>query len=131
MSGRPVTARISERDYLTALVAGGHPLQADEPAELGGSDQGPTPDELLAAALGACTAITLKMYARRKGWPLEGVDVDLEVIEQDGTRSIRRRVKPRGPLSPEQRERLGQIANACPVHKMLVGLTVVETTLAD
>lgn len=125
-----VHASIGSQDFHTRIQVGPHALASDEPADLGGRDLGPKPDELAAAALGACTAITLRMYAGRKGWPLAGVDVALEVIEDGGKRSLRRRITFHGPLSAEQRTRLGQVADACPVHKMLTQGTAVETTVA-
>ncbi|MGC6330012.1 OsmC family protein [Rhizorhabdus sp. FW153] len=69
------TATIGANRYRTTIVAGGHQLTADEPEALGGADSGPAPFDLLLAALGACTAITLRMYAEKKGWPLESLDI--------------------------------------------------------
>jgi putative redox protein len=123
--------RIGTQDYRTTIRVGSHELIVDEPPDKGGQDQGPKPTELVAAALGACTGITLRMYAGRKGWPLEGADVDVEVIEENGRRSLKRRVRLHGALSDEQRARLRQIADACPVHKMLALETAIETTVVD
>jgi putative redox protein len=118
--------------YLTRMQVGPHSAIADEPEALGGSDSGPAPDELLLSALGACTAITLRMYAQRKQWPLESVQVTLDYLDRgkDLTR-IARSVQLSGPLDAEQRARLLQIANACPVHKMLMGAMDIPTTLAE
>jgi putative redox protein len=134
MSARPVSATLSTSapPYATALTLGPHPAIADEPAELGGGDTGPTPDEIVLSALGACTAITLRMYAQRKQWPLEEVRVELSYLERGKERSvIERRVHLQGPLDGEQRERLLQIANACPVHRLLTGQVEVPTVLGD
>ncbi len=134
MASRPVSARIgaSYPAFATQLVVGHHHLVADEPADLGGADTGPAPDELVLSALGACTAITLRMFAERKQWPLKGVEVALDFDERGKDRSvIRRRVTLRGPLDDTQRERLLQVANACPVHRLLTGTIEVPTALAD
>lgn len=118
-------ARTTGADHRVALEDGaGHVLHADEPASLGGGDTAPTPDALLLSALGACTAITLRMYAARKQWPLDGVEVDL-ALDSDGApgagTDIARTITLRGPLDADQRQRLLQIANACPIHRLLTG----------
>jgi putative redox protein len=115
-------------------------LIADEPAGAG-DDLGPTPYDLLLASLGTCTAMTLRLYAERKGWPLEHVSVQLthERIHVDDSRSchtrpcgierIERVVNLAGSLSAEQRERLLAIAERCPVHRTITGETRVVTRL--
>ncbi len=132
MSDRPATVRYGSTypPYATQLVVGHHHTVADEPVDLGGGDTGPTPVEILLSALGSCTAITLRMYAERKQWPLEGVEVKLAYAERGKEKTvITRSVELRGKLDAEQRERLLQIANACPVHKILTGTVEVPTTL--
>ncbi|VXB23543.1 Peroxiredoxin [Luteimonas sp. 9C] len=128
-------ARTDGVDFRVALEDGaGHRWAADEPASLGGGDSAPTPDHLLLSALGACTAITLRMYAARKQWPLEGVDVEL-LLDPDGKPAagtdITRHITLRGPLDADQRARLLQIANTCPVHRLLTGEVRIASTLHD
>ena len=105
-------------------------LVGDEPAELGGTDTGPNPFEYLLSALGCCTSMTLAMYAKRKAWPLEAVEVHLRherVVGQSPVDRITRVVKLEGALDDEQRERLLEIANKCPVHQTLTKGAFVET----
>ncbi|MGD1866005.1 MAG: OsmC family protein [Phormidesmis sp.] len=104
-------------------------LTVDEPAELGGTDAGPTPTELVFAGLGACKAITLKMYADRKGWPLKAVDADVETQQIDRQYRVVVRLQLTGELSEEQTERLLAISNKCPVHKLLAPSAEIETVL--
>jgi putative redox protein len=123
------------------IEAGGHHLVSDEPVEWGGADAGPTPYDLLLAALGSCTAITLQMYARHKAWPLEGIEVrlrhekihardcaDCETKEGRIDR-IEREIVLRGALDDGQRARLLEIADRCPVHRTLSAEIRISTRL--
>lgn len=112
----------------------GHAWAADEPTDKGGADSAPDPTRLLLSSLGACTVITVQMYAARKQWPLQGVQVELQ-YNPDGKpkhgTDIRRRIVLEGALDETQRARLLQVANACPIHDVLVGEIRIATALAD
>ncbi|HEX8568425.1 MAG TPA: bifunctional alpha/beta hydrolase/OsmC family protein [Caulobacteraceae bacterium] len=128
--------------FQQAVVASGHRIYVDEPVDVGGLATGPTPYDLVLAGLGACTSMTVRLYAERKGWPLEHVEVrlehdrdhalDCENCEADDSRvgRIRRELRFEGPLSEEQRARLVEIAEKCPVHRTLAAGVLIETTLA-
>jgi putative redox protein len=107
--------------YAQVITARQHHLTADEAADVGGTDAGPSPSELLLAALASCVAITLQMYAARKGWPLQNVEVEVDGRDEQGTYVIDRRLTFHGDLTDEQRTRLTDIAGRCPVSKRLVG----------
>lgn len=125
-----VTTRLGEQGYTTEIVAGRHQLVADEPLNVGGNDVGPTPYGYLLSGLGACTAMTLRMYADHKKIDLQEVEVKLthEKINKNNDErpkvkidQIKRRIKLTGKLTDEQRKRLIEIADRCPVHKTLEG----------
>ncbi|MGF6770966.1 putative redox protein [Paraburkholderia sp. GAS199] len=130
MADTPVTAHIGSTKFQVLLDDGKHTWLADEPESLGGGDRGPSPVALLLSSLGACTSITLKMYAERKGWPLADVRVTLSIETGDAGATIDRKIVLEGDLSAEQQERLLQIANACPVHKILTHPITVRSGLA-
>jgi putative redox protein len=111
------------------IAAGDVRLQADEPISLGGEALGASPHELVLAGLGACTSMTIKMYADRKGWPLVAVRVELDGNHVDGAWQVARRISLEGALDDDQRKRLLEIANKCPVHKTLTGEIAIATTL--
>jgi putative redox protein len=109
--------------YAHSLTAGSHALIADEPHEQGGSDSGPTPGQLLALSLASCTAITLEMYADRKGWDVGDLEVEVDYEFGEGEVPTRYDVILKLPegLSDEQVERLRVVAGKCPVHRALIG----------
>jgi putative redox protein len=125
--------------FRTEIQVGPHRLTADEPPRAGGEGAGPDPYDLLLAALGACISMTVSLYANRKGWPLQGIEVELthqKIHSEDcsdcGEREsgrlldrIERRVTLEGPLDPEQQRRLLEIAGKCPVHRTLSGNVVI------
>ena len=112
------------------IEIGKHGLLSDAPEAYGGEDTGPEPHDLLAAALAACTALTVTMYARRKGMPLEDVRVRIEHGPRDGGYRFERHIEYLGALGPEDRARLTDIANKCPVHKTLSGSIAIDTQAA-
>lgn len=126
MSERTLTATLGRQGYATVISVRTHTLVADEPIETGGTDTSASPTELLMGALASCTAITLRMYADRKSWPLEGVDVTV-AMTGDKSPSMTRALALRGPLDDAQRARLAEIADACPVSRMLKAGVPVTT----
>ena len=117
------TARRQNNKFAHDLHVGGHRLLADEPEEHGGEDMGPSPQELLAASLASCTAITIEMYAKRKGWNVEGLEVDVEYgpAERGCPTEFNLVLKVPASLSEKQVEKLQVIAAKCPVHRILEG----------
>ena len=126
--------------FVQHISVGRHSLQADESVDVGGSDAGASPHELLLAALGACASITVRMYAERKQWPLDGVRIELSYAQthSSATGSGDRRnadeiemdISFWGYLSDEQRERLLQVAGKCPVHRILTSSIPIRAKLA-
>lgn len=124
--------RAVDRDatgFLNRIVAPrGRSVVADEPRKVGGTDQGLSPFELVGAGLAACTSMTMRMYANRKDWPVGGIEVDVDWEQTDRHNTVfRREIEILGELTEDQRSRLLEIANKCPVHRMLEGVVTVET----
>ncbi len=137
-----VVVRGNASGFGQEIVAGGHRLGADEPVSAGGTGTGPSPYDLLLAALGSCTSMTVAMYARRKGWALRAVTVRLRhsrihaedcadcETKQGYLDRIEREIVLEGTLSEEERARLLEIANKCPVHRTLLSEIKIESWLA-
>ena len=124
-------ASIETVDYATALTTGHHRLTADEGPELGGKDAGPAPYDLLISALGACTVITLRMYAERKQWPVTAVHADIHFKRgDDKVESIDRVLHIEGAVDAEQKKRMAEIAERTPVTLTLKRSLEIRTTLA-
>lgn len=140
-SKHKVAVRLGANGFTTEVMVGPHQLTADEPLHVGGNDYGPSPYELVSSGLGACTAMTIQMYARRKKWDVQEVRVHInhrkdyaqDMQELDAKTSkidhFDRVVELEGDLTEEQQERLLEIANRCPVHRTLHADVVVNTTL--
>lgn len=136
---RRVFVNTTHAPYVEEILVGGHRLLADEPSEAGGTDTGPGPYELLLAALGTCTCITVRLYAQRKHWPLEAVHVALthaKVHAEDCVAcetevrwldQIDMEIRFTGALSDDQRQRLLTIAEKCPVHRTLTSQVRINT----
>jgi putative redox protein len=122
-------ASIGTTNYAVSITAGHHQLSADEHAELGGKDTGPAPYELLCASLCACTAITLRMYAQRKQWPLRAVHVDAHFKLEDKEGAMTRVLSFEGELDDEQRARLAEVAERTPVTLTLKQGVAITTTV--
>ncbi|GAO54651.1 OsmC family protein [Novosphingobium sp. MD-1] len=123
------TAHIGKDRYRTEIEVDGHRIVADEPPALGGANAGPAPYDLILAGLGACTAITLRMYADRKQWPLESLDVALRLSGGKDDRRIERVLTIAG-LDADQQARLADVAERTPVTLTLKGGITIDTRLA-
>jgi putative redox protein len=121
----------SQEHYACTIRNGKHQLTADEPAAIGGTDTGSSPYQLLLSGLGACTAITLRMYADRKGWKLGKIKVDLEIHKDDekDTGKIKRVITFGEPLTEEQRSKLAEIAQKTPVTRTIMAGAPITTEL--
>lgn len=126
----------NNNEFKQEIKAGSHSFLADVPASEGGSELGPSPHELMLAALGACTSMTVKMYAQRKEWKVTGVEVKLREEKitdpENASRTkikIVRDVKLSGDLTDEQVDSLKGIADKCPIHKLLSGTTQIDTAV--
>ncbi|MGZ3757467.1 MAG: OsmC family protein [Mucilaginibacter sp.] len=123
-------AAIGTIAYKTTITSAGHTLVADEPESVAGGNTGMNPYSLLLASLGSCTAITLRMYIERKMWVINEVTINLELFTASTGTQITRKLSFDGVVSEEQKKRLVQIANACPIHKILVGNITIDTQVS-
>ncbi|AQG78333.1 OsmC family protein [Spirosoma montaniterrae] len=128
-----ITARIERTPYETHLSTSSQVIVVDEPFDAGGQDRGMTPGDLLAGALASCTVITLRMYADRKGWPLDSVVAHVDFSSDPDTKRTRYTMKLilNGDLTTDQRARLLDMADRCPIHRTLAQPADFETTLVD
>jgi putative redox protein len=122
-----VKAQRGEGKLNFVIDTGSHQIVADEPVDVGGEDTGPTPHDLLAASLAACTGLTLTLYARHKKFDLQDVEITVDHEQQGDVYLLKRRIRYIGELDQAQRTRLTEIANKCPLHKILSGEIRIET----
>lgn len=126
-----IKAIIHQEPYVTEISSETNLLIADEPVTHGGKALGMTPIELLASSLAACTCITLRMYANKKQWGVQSIETHIELESKDTQTIFERKISFTGPLSDEQTERLLDIANHCPVHKLLTNTITINTSIND
>lgn len=127
------SVEIGKDKYRTEVRASGHSFVADEPTASGGKDLGMNPNELLLASLGTCTAMTLRMYADRKEWPVDRIIVDLtlDIVKgnQQQTTYIKRHIRIDGDIDDEKRQRMLQIADSCPLHRIMTNPILITSNL--
>lgn len=120
----------SEKEILVAeIVERAHHLVSGLSPKLGGKDEGLDPHELLESALAACTILTARLYAQRKGMNLEGMDVEIKILKEGPETELSRKVTFKGPLSAEDKDRLTAIVNKCPIHRLLESQVHIQTTI--
>ena len=133
MSNRTTTVELGESGFKSTVSVGGHEFISDEPESLGGTDLGPSPYELIASGLGACTVMTIRMYANIKKWDLKGVSVNVTHRKEDSEDGkvkvdvFNREIQFVGDFDEKQHERMLIIADKCPVHKTLSASAKIET----
>lgn len=136
-----VHIHLGEQNYKTVMTSGNHELISDEPESVGGKDKGPDPYDYLLMSLGSCSVITMRMYAERKGWPVEDIYVemrhnkahaeDCEDCDDPKARidKIEKEITVKGDLSDEQVQRLLEISKKCPVHKTLLNEVAIDSEI--
>ena len=127
------SAEIGKDHYSTEIRAGNHTIISDEPVALGGEDKGLNPNELFLASLGSCTAITLRMYADRKEWPVDRILVDLkmDIVKSSGAQTtyVKKHITIIGDITQEQKQRMLKIADSCPLHRIMTNPIVISSNL--
>lgn len=124
-----IKAVLYKAHYATEIKSATNTLIADEPISHGGTGKGFAPMELLASSLAACTSITLRMYADRKEWALDSIEVLVDIERNSDSSLFKREIFLKGNLNQEQTDKLLDIANHCPVHKILSNTILIHTTL--
>lgn len=124
-------ATIGKQKYKTELQVNNHIIIADEPVEVGGKDLGFTPSELLQSSLASCSAMTIRMYADRKGWDLEKVEIEVGFKRNISTGEVtfKKEIKLYGNLTDDEQEKLLEMGSKCPIEKMIKGTILVESSL--
>ncbi len=130
-----ILAGIGQEHYASRISMRGHVITADEPLSNGGKDLGPTPTELLLSALASCTASTLRMYADKKGWDVDRIDLEVSIhIEKNETgqvSNIETQIAISGQVTADQKERMLEIARKCPLYRLLTNPLNISSTLID
>jgi putative redox protein len=124
-----ITANYASGKLKHQLQAGDNMIYSDASVADGGEGAGPSPHELLGMALAACTGITMRMYAQRKAWPLENAEVKVNIVKVENLEIFNRTIQFFGPLDEEQKKRLLDIADKCPIHKALLGKIEIQTDM--
>ncbi len=122
-----VTAKIEKVNYQVTINSEGHTIMADEPLSNNGGNKGMSPEQLLLSSLGACIAITLRMYSLRKEWNVGNISVNLSLETGNGLTTINKEITYSESITEEQRTRLIQIAKSCPISKILLGEIIINT----
>lgn len=126
---------IGRETYRSRLTMRGHTLHGDEPVENGGKDTGPTPTELVLSGLASCTVSTLRMYADKKGWDVDKIEVELDIqttkTETGQSAEIESAITITGDITDEQKQRMLDIARKCPVHKLLTNTIQITSKLRE
>jgi len=136
MSTQPkIRGVIGRETYASTMTMRGHTLQGDEPIENGGKDAGPTPTELVLSGLAACTVSTLRMYADRKGWDVDKIEVEISIqtskTETGQSAQIKSVIGITGEVTEDQKLRMLDIARKCPVHKLLTNPIAIDSILKE